>query len=140
MTATSLTTSNLGGALPLVARGKVRDLYDINDKTLLFVATDRISAFDVTMENGIPEKGKLLTLLTAHWFQALSAAMPGLRTHFITLNLPPQVPRALAPQFQDRSMQVRKLKVFPIEGIDILHYPRFIPPFVAFISDSANPS
>lgn len=47
----ALTTTDLQGALPLVARGKVRDLYEIDDKTLLFVATDRISAYDVIMEN-----------------------------------------------------------------------------------------
>lgn len=49
--AESFTTTDLQGALPLIARGKVRDLYDIDDKTLLFVATDRISAYDVIMEN-----------------------------------------------------------------------------------------
>lgn len=46
-----LTTTDLGGVLPLIARGKVRDLYEVNDKTLLFIATDRISAYDVIMEN-----------------------------------------------------------------------------------------
>lgn len=49
--AEALTTTDLQGALPLIARGKVRDLYEIDDKTLLFVATDRISAYDVIMEN-----------------------------------------------------------------------------------------
>lgn len=47
----ALTTTDLQGALPLIARGKVRDLYEIDDKTLLFVASDRISAYDVIMEN-----------------------------------------------------------------------------------------
>lgn len=49
--AQALTTTDLQGALPLIARGKVRDLYEIDDKTLLFVASDRISAYDVIMEN-----------------------------------------------------------------------------------------
>lgn len=49
--AEALTNTDLQGALPLVARGKVRDLYEVDDKTLLFVATDRISAYDVIMEN-----------------------------------------------------------------------------------------
>lgn len=49
--ANTLTTTDLQGALPLIARGKVRDLYEVDDKTLLFVATDRISAYDVIMEN-----------------------------------------------------------------------------------------
>ena len=120
---TALSTSTLGGALPLVARGKVRDLYKIDDKTLLFVATDRVSAYDVILKNPIPEKGKLLTLLTVHFFQVLSAAIPNLRTHFMTLNLPSQIPSTLTSQFQDRSMQVRKFKIFPIEGRhSLLHH------------------
>jgi phosphoribosylaminoimidazole-succinocarboxamide synthase len=49
--ANTLTTTDLQGALPLIARGKVRDLYEVDDKTLLFIATDRISAYDVIMEN-----------------------------------------------------------------------------------------
>ncbi|KKZ64530.1 phosphoribosylaminoimidazole-succinocarboxamide synthase [[Emmonsia] crescens] len=112
-----MTTSNLQDILPLVARGKVRDLYEIDPQTLLFVATDRISAYDVIMENPIPNKGTLLTLLTTHWFKVLTTAIPTLRTHFITLDLPPQIPESLRPALQNRCMQVRKLKVFPVEAI-----------------------
>ncbi|KAL1972261.1 hypothetical protein VTN31DRAFT_7480 [Thermomyces dupontii] len=115
--AEALTKTDLNGALPLIARGKVRDLYEIDDKTLLFVATDRISAYDVIMENGVPDKGKLLTLCTKAWFQILQRAVPNLRTHFISLDLPPQIPEALRPALQNRSMQVRKYKIFPIEAI-----------------------
>ncbi|OJD18676.1 phosphoribosylaminoimidazolesuccinocarboxamide synthase [Emergomyces pasteurianus Ep9510] len=115
--AESMTTSNLQGILPLVARGKVRDLYEVDPKALLFVATDRISAYDVIMENPIPNKGTLLTLLTTHWFKVLTTAIPSLRTHFITLDLPKQIPESLQPALQNRCMQVRKLKVFPIEAI-----------------------
>ncbi|KAJ5357936.1 hypothetical protein N7541_005094 [Penicillium brevicompactum] len=115
--AQALTTTDLQGALPLIARGKVRDLYEIDDKTLLFVASDRISAYDVIMENGIPNKGVLLTLCTQTWFKALTEANPALRTHFITLDLPPQVPESLRPVLQNRSMQVRKLRILPIEAI-----------------------
>ncbi|EED14032.1 phosphoribosyl-aminoimidazole-succinocarboxamide synthase [Talaromyces stipitatus ATCC 10500] len=115
--AEALTKTDLQGALPLKARGKVRDLYEIDDKTLLFVATDRISAYDVIMENGIPDKGKLLTLCTKAWFKILQEAIPSLRTHFITLDLPPQIPESLRPALQNRSMQVRKYEVFPIEAI-----------------------
>ncbi|KAJ5971016.1 uncharacterized protein N7479_000934 [Penicillium vulpinum] len=115
--AQALTTTDLQGALPLVARGKVRDLYEIDDKTLLFIATDRISAYDVIMENGIPNKGVLLTLCTKTWFKALTDANPALRTHFITLDLPPQIPESLRPILQNRSMQVRKLRILPIEAI-----------------------
>ncbi|KAL1961513.1 hypothetical protein VTN77DRAFT_1654 [Rasamsonia byssochlamydoides] len=115
--AEALTKTDLQGALPLIARGKVRDLYEVDDKTLLFVATDRISAYDVIMENGIPNKGVLLTLCTKAWFKILTDAIPSLRTHFLTLDLPPQIPASLLPTLQNRSMQVRKLKVFPIEAI-----------------------
>ncbi|KAE8378570.1 phosphoribosylamidoimidazole-succinocarboxamidesynthase [Aspergillus bertholletiae] len=115
--AEALTNTDLQGALPLIARGKVRDLYDVDEKTLLFVATDRISAYDVIMENGIPEKGILLTLCTKTWFKILSDAMPSLRTHFLTLDLPPQIPESLRPVLQNRSMQVRKLNILPIEAI-----------------------
>ncbi|MCJ1317404.1 Bifunctional purine biosynthetic protein ade1 [Xylographa vitiligo] len=117
MTVISFTESSLGGTLPLLARGKVRDLYQIDSRTLLFVASDRISAYDVIMSNGVPEKGALLTLLSAHWFYVLSSAIPSLKTHFISLDLPPQVPRELHAQLQSRSMQVRKLEIFPIEAI-----------------------
>ncbi|PGG98879.1 phosphoribosylaminoimidazolesuccinocarboxamide synthase [Helicocarpus griseus UAMH5409] len=113
----AITTSNLQDILPLVARGKVRDLYEVNPHTLLFVATDRISAYDVIMENPIPNKGALLTLLTTHWFKLLTTSIPSLRTHFLTLDLPPQIPASFHPSLQNRSMQVRKLKVFPIEAI-----------------------
>ncbi|BCS22936.1 phosphoribosylaminoimidazolesuccinocarboxamide synthase [Aspergillus puulaauensis] len=115
--ASSLTTTDLQGSLPLIARGKVRDLYEVDDKTLLFVATDRISAYDVIMENGIPEKGILLTLCTQRWFQILQEAIPTLRTHFITLDLPAKIPASLRPVLQNRAMQVRKLRVLPIEAI-----------------------
>lgn len=114
---TTLTTTDLQGSLPLIARGKVRDLYQVDDKTLLFVATDRISAYDVIMENGIPQKGVLLTLCTRKWFEILTAALPSLRTHFITLDLPPQIPESLHPVLQNRAMQVRKLRILPIEAI-----------------------
>ncbi|KAI4088605.1 MAG: hypothetical protein LQ348_000305 [Seirophora lacunosa] len=117
MAGTTVAQSDLEAPLPLVARGKVRDLYKINESTLLFVTTDRISAYDVVMRNGIPNKGAMLCLMTAHWFEILSAAIPGLRTHFVSLELPPQIPSGLRDQYQNRSMQVRKLEIFKIEAI-----------------------
>jgi phosphoribosylaminoimidazole-succinocarboxamide synthase len=111
------TKFDLHGALPLLASGKVRDLYEVDPETLLFVASDRISAYDVIMSNGIPSKGILLTLLTAHWFRVLTSAVPGLKTHFLTLELPSTVPRTLRSSLANRSMQVRRLNVFPIEAI-----------------------
>ncbi|KAI4153085.1 MAG: hypothetical protein LQ341_000594 [Variospora aurantia] len=117
MAGTRVTHTDLEGSLPLVARGKVRDLYEINDSTLLFVTTDRISAFDVVMRNGIPNKGALLCLMTAHWFEVLSAAIPGLRTHFVSLELPPQIPSKFRDEYRNRSMQVQKLVIFKVEAI-----------------------
>jgi phosphoribosylaminoimidazole-succinocarboxamide synthase len=113
----AVTNTDLKGVLPLIARGKVRDLYEVDDKTLLFIATDRISAYDVIMANGIPNKGVLLTLCTQKWFQILTEAIPTLKTHFLTLDLPPQIPESLRPVLQNRSMQVRKLHILPIEAI-----------------------
>jgi phosphoribosylaminoimidazole-succinocarboxamide synthase len=94
-------------------------LYEIDSNTVFFVATDRISAFDVVLENGIPSKGALLTQLTAHWFSVLTKRDPSLSTHFLSLELPTALAQddSVAPLFKKRSMQVRKLKVFPIESI-----------------------
>ncbi|EGO52651.1 hypothetical protein NEUTE1DRAFT_118873, partial [Neurospora tetrasperma FGSC 2508] len=104
-------------SLPKLTSGKVRDLYEIDDKTLLFVTTDRISAYDVIMANGVPQKGAILTQLTAHWFKVLGERIPGLKTHFISLTPPPSVSDEDKSLIRGRSMQVRKLKVFPIEAI-----------------------
>lgn len=68
-------------------------------------------------EQGVPDKGLILTLITAHWFQYLQKCLPDLKTHFISLDLPPAVPQTLVPQLIGRSMLVRKLKVFPVEAI-----------------------
>ncbi|KIX05187.1 phosphoribosylaminoimidazolesuccinocarboxamide synthase [Rhinocladiella mackenziei CBS 650.93] len=108
---------DLSDALPLVASGKVRELYNVDSKSLLFVASDRISAYDVIMKNGVPNKGLILTLMTAHWFQYLQTQIPDLKTHFISLDLPSAVPKDKVPQLKGRSMLVRKLKVFPLEAI-----------------------
>ncbi|KAH8589182.1 phosphoribosylaminoimidazole-succinocarboxamide synthase-like protein [Bisporella sp. PMI_857] len=116
MGGTTLTNTSLD-ALPKVAEGKVRDLYEVDSKTLLFVASDRISAFDVIMENGIPDKGALLTLMSVHWFELLTTLVPNLRTHFLTLTLPSAIPSSQHALFANRSMQVRKLKIFPLEVI-----------------------
>lgn len=68
---------------PLLTRGKVRDIYDLGD-SLLFIATDRISAFDVVMPNGIPEKGKILTAMSIFWFDYLKDVVDN---HLITANV-----------------------------------------------------
>ncbi|RQM08481.1 hypothetical protein DH86_00000499 [Scytalidium sp. 3C] len=114
-------STNLTEYLPLLARGKVREVYTIDDKRLLFVATDRISAYDYIMKNGIPTKGSLLTQLSARWFDFLQSAIPSLRIHFLSLSLPTELkerlPADVLAQLENRSMVVRKLKVFPIEAI-----------------------
>jgi len=104
-------------SLPKLASGKVRDLYQIDDKTLLFVTTDRISAYDVIMANGVPLKGALLTQISAHWFGVLAERVPGLKTHFLTLDPPAALSEAERTLVAGRSMQVRRLKVFPVEAI-----------------------
>ena len=118
---TAVLSTDLQGYLPLVARGKVRELYSLDDSSLLFVTTDRISAYDVIMKNGIPNKGALLTTLSEFWFNLFKSWVPDLRTHYIQSTIPAavieKIPRELQSQIQGRSMEVRKLKVFPIEAI-----------------------
>lgn len=99
----------------LLARGKVRDVYDLGDK-LLFVATDRISAFDVVLPTPIPRKGEVLTQLSIFWFDFLKDVIP---THFITANLDeyPAELQAHRDQLDRRSMIVKKLDMFPIECV-----------------------
>lgn len=99
--------------LKLINRGKVRDIYDLGD-SLLFVATDRLSAFDVVMPNGIPNKGKVLTQISLFWFEYLT----GIPNHIITTDL--STVEALKPyvkDLQDRSIVVKKAKVLPVECI-----------------------
>jgi phosphoribosylaminoimidazole-succinocarboxamide synthase len=101
--------------LPLFIRGKVRDVYDLDDR-LLMVASDRISAFDYVLPTPIPDKGKILTQLSVFWFNQLSAIAPH---HLITANAQ-QFPPTLAPyraQLDSRTMLVKKTDKFPIECV-----------------------
>lgn len=104
-------------SLHRTAQGKVRDLYEIDSNTLLFVASDRISAYDVVMANGIPSKGALLTRISEFWFNLLPTTIPNLRTHFISLNFPNELSQEERLPLRNRCMQIRRLKVFPIEAI-----------------------
>jgi len=107
-----LLRSELPG-LTLAGRGKVRDLYDLGD-ALLFVATDRISAFDVVMAEGVPQKGKILTALTVFWLEKL-----GVPNHLITHRIeemPPEV-QAHKDLLEGRALWVKKLKIFPVECV-----------------------
>jgi phosphoribosylaminoimidazole-succinocarboxamide synthase len=74
MTSTPLAASNL--PLPLWRRGKVREVYTVDDARLLIVASDRVSAFDVVLAEAIPDKGRVLTQLSAHWFERLATICP----------------------------------------------------------------
>jgi len=100
--------------LPAPKRGKVRDVYDLGEQMLL-VATDRISAFDVVMPNGIPDKGRVLNSLSVFWFSLLE----GLPNHLITADVD-EYPAVLRPAKEDlrgRSMLVRKVAIIPFECI-----------------------
>jgi phosphoribosylaminoimidazole-succinocarboxamide synthase len=100
----------------LLRRGKVRDVYDIDDETLLFVATDRISAFDCVLPTGIPRKGEVLTAISSFWFDRLK---PIVSNHVLTTELG-EMPRAVRERpeiFQGRTMLVRKVNIFPIECV-----------------------
>jgi phosphoribosylaminoimidazole-succinocarboxamide synthase len=113
----ALLTTNLG-AIPLTARGKVRDLYALNETELLFVATDRISAFDHVLGSGIPEKGKILTQISNFWFDYLKDVVPN---HLIPEAAVSATTRALLAPFAEhiagRSMLVRRAKMFPVECV-----------------------
>ena len=101
--------------LKLIHRGKVRDLYEVDNK-LLMVATDRISAFDVVMDDPIPNKGKVLTELSLFWFDFLGDILPN---HLITADVG-KYPSACQPYLEElrhRSMLVKKAKPLPIECI-----------------------
>jgi len=104
--------------LNLLHRGKVRDMYEIpghGDK-LLMIATDRISAYDVVMEEPIPGKGRILTRISLFWFDLLSDIVPN---HLLTAEVDqyPDICRQYRDQLQGRSMLVRRTKVMPIECI-----------------------
>lgn len=110
----SITQTNFEG-LKLINRGKVRDLYEVDDK-LLMVATDRISAYDVIMNEPIPHKGEVLTKLSLFWFDLLKDIVPH---HLISAN-PDEYPAACAPYkdvLRGRSMLVKKAKPLPVECI-----------------------
>lgn len=104
--------------LVLLHRGKVRDMYEIpgHDDKLLMVATDRISAYDVVMDDPIPDKGKILTGLSLFWFDLLGDILPN---HLLTANVDeyPEVCQKYHEQLEGRSMLVRRTKVLPVECI-----------------------
>ena len=101
--------------LPL-KRGKVRDVYDLGDR-LLIVATDRVSAFDVVLPNGIPDKGKVLTQMSAYWFEATSSVVPNHMIRVISSTDNPDIPVPLGPEYVGRTMLVQKAQAVMLEAV-----------------------
>jgi phosphoribosylaminoimidazole-succinocarboxamide synthase len=93
--------------LPLVASGKVREIYDLDDR-LLLVASDRISTYDVVHPNGIPDKGKVLTGISAFWFNKTGHLVPN---HYISAT------EGVPAEVRGRAMVVKKLKMLPVECV-----------------------
>jgi phosphoribosylaminoimidazole-succinocarboxamide synthase len=104
------------GDLPLTARGKVRDIYDLGSNQLLFVATDRISAFDHVLATGITDKGRILTQLSLFWFDLFKDIV---KNHLVTADAT-QFPASCTPyldQLEGRSMLVKRAEMFPVECV-----------------------
>ncbi len=114
MMATPVQETNFAG-LKLLKRGKVRDMYDLGD-SLLMVATDRISAFDVIMDDPIPGKGIILTQISLFWFEAMQSLV---QNHVISSDVQayPAVCKPYAETLRGRSMLVRKAEPLPIECV-----------------------
>jgi phosphoribosylaminoimidazole-succinocarboxamide synthase len=102
--------------LQLFASGKVRDVYPLDNERLLFVATDRISAFDYVLATGIPHKGHVLSQMSLFWFDFLSDIVPN---HLITADVDryPQSLEKYADQLRGRSMIVHRAEMFPVECV-----------------------
>ena len=101
--------------IPFLHRGKVRDIYNLGQH-LLIVATDRISAFDVVLPNGIPHKGRVLNQISAHWFETLKEIVAH---HMVTIQLEgfPGLSRSITDSLSGRAMVVKKAKPLPVECI-----------------------
>jgi phosphoribosylaminoimidazole-succinocarboxamide synthase len=102
--------------LELFASGKVRDVYQVGSDHLLFVATDRISAFDYVLATGIPHKGRVLTQISLFWFDFLKELVPN---HVVTEDVAsyPAEVQKYADQLRGRSMLVRRAEMFPVECV-----------------------
>jgi len=102
--------------LPLVARGKVRELYAVDDDHLLLVASDRLSAYDVVLPTPVPDKGAVLTGLSLWWFDQLADVVPH---HLVTARVAeyPAVLQPVAGALRGRSMLVRRLAMVPVECV-----------------------
>ncbi len=102
-------------SLKLLARGKVRDIYDIDEHTMLIVTTDRLSAFDVILPDPIPGKGRVLTNVSNFWFKKMQGIIPN---HLTDIPLAQVVPDAAErEQIEGRAIVVKKLRPLPVEAI-----------------------
>ena len=112
--ATTLLTSDLPG-LALRHRGKVRDVFDLGDQTLLMVATDRLSAFDVVLPDPIPGKGEMLSQISNFWFARTAHLLPN---HLTGIDVASVLPEGVdAALYAQRSVVAKKLKPVPVEAI-----------------------
>lgn len=100
--------------LPLVHRGKVRDIYAVDDRHLLFVASDRLSAFDVVMAEPVPDKGRVLTALSVFWFEQFGPPVPN---HVVAVDLADMPAAARRPELAGRTLLVRRAQMLPIECV-----------------------
>jgi len=101
--------------LKLLARGKVRDIYDLDNDHLLIVTTDRLSAYDVVMPNAVPGKGKILTEISNFWFKMMEDIIPN---HLTEISIDQYISdRKLLKQLKARAIIVKKLKPLPIEAV-----------------------
>jgi phosphoribosylaminoimidazole-succinocarboxamide synthase len=113
-TLTALYESHLP-SLKLLARGKVRDIYEIDHQYMLIVTTDRLSAFDVILPNPIPDKGKVLTTVSNFWFEKLRDIIPNHLTHIPLEDI--LTDTAEYKQVEGRAIVVKKLTPLPVEAI-----------------------
>ena len=101
-------------SLPLLHRGKVRDIFDIDEKHMLIVTTDRLSAFDVVFDEPIPEKGKILTSIANYWFKKTNHII---QNHLTEININEILSYKESELLKDRAIVVKKLKPIPIEAV-----------------------
>ena len=107
----------------LLTSGKVREVYELKEDPnhLLFVTTDRVSAFDIVLANGIPQKGAVLTMLSKFWFELFSKELSDVKTHFVSMGLPSslkaKLPKDVVTAVEPRSMVVKRLEMLPLESI-----------------------
>ncbi len=101
--------------LKLLGRGKVRDLYEVDDERLLIVTSDRLSAYDVVMQEPVPGKGRILTAMSMFWFDMMADIIPNHLTGVAPSEVIPDP--ALASALEDRAIVVRRLEPLPIEAV-----------------------